>query len=94
MSANEYPIYIQEILNDLNSSSSAPEVVLLSKADYINKDVMLYSIYVDLGYRPTTRGFENPLNIDRVRSLITDHYGADESYLSNTIKVETYNEEE
>lgn len=74
MSSIEYPTYIQEILHDLDSWNSTPEAVLISKADFINKDVMLYNIYIDLGYIPTARAFGTPLNISKVKSLFEDSY--------------------
>lgn len=74
MSSIEYPTYIQEILHDLDSWNSTPEAVLISKADFINKDVMLYNIYIDLGYISTERAFWTLLNISKVKCLFENSY--------------------
>ena len=49
MSSTHYPKYINEILRDIDTTDSI-ENVLIKKADLINKDILLYNIYLDLGY--------------------------------------------
>lgn len=49
MSPAYYPKYINEILDELSGCDNIDNV-LIKKADLINKDMLLYNIYLDLGY--------------------------------------------
>ena len=67
---------------------------MIQKADLINSDIILYNIYIDLGYQPLSESFSKPLEPDTIKDLIQKSYSFTHSAPETNIKGEENNEDE
>ena len=63
MSSTIYPEYVNDILDALETSEDL-ENLLIQKVDLINSDIILYNIYLDLGYQSLSESFSKPLQAE------------------------------